>query len=147
MSKIALFAGSFDPFTKGHKSIIDRALQSVADEVVVAIGVNTNKKSMFTLAERMEAIKAVYKDEPRVRVESYVGLTTDYAQGIDASFLLRGVRSVKDFEYERDIAEVNRRLTGIETVLLFTEPELACVSSSVVRELLSYNKDIKEFLP
>lgn len=147
MSKIALFAGSFDPFTKGHKSIIDRALQSVADEVVVAIGVNTNKKSMFTLAKRMEAIKAVYKDEPRVRVESYVGLTTDYAQSIDASFLLRGVRSVKDFEYEHDIAEVNRRLTGIETVLLFTEPELAYVSSSVVRELLSYNKDIKDFLP
>lgn len=147
MNKKAIFAGSFDPFTKGHKDIIDRALKSVADEVVVAIGVNCNKKYMFSLEDRLNAIKDVYKNEPRVRVETYDGLTTDYAKSIDASFLLRGVRSVKDFEYERDIAEVNRRLTGIETVLLFSDPQLACVSSSVVRELLTYNKDVKEFLP
>lgn len=147
MNKKAIFAGSFDPFTKGHKDIIDRALKSVADEVVVAIGVNCNKKYMFSLEDRLNAIKEVYKNEPRVRVETYDGMTTDYAKSIDASFLLRGVRSVKDFEYERDIAEVNRRLTGIETVLLFSDPQLACVSSSVVRELLTYNKDVKEFLP
>lgn len=147
MNRIALFAGSFDPFTRGHQNIVDRALAGIADEVVVAIGVNYNKKYMFTLDERLEAIRTVYKDEPRVRVEAYEGLTTDYAQSIGAAFLLRGVRSVKDFEFERDIAEVNRRLTGIETVLLFTAPELECVSSSVVRELLSYNKDVKDFLP
>lgn len=147
MNRTALFAGSFDPFTKGHKSIVNRALESVADEVVIAIGVNYGKKYMFSLDERLAAIKAVYAQEPRVKVEAYEGLTTDYAKAIGASFLLRGVRSVKDFEFERDIAEVNRRLTGIETVLLFTEPELACVSSSVVRELMSYNKDVKEFLP
>ncbi|MBQ0022839.1 MAG: pantetheine-phosphate adenylyltransferase [Prevotellaceae bacterium] len=147
MSKIALFAGSFDPFTKGHKNIVDRALQSIADEVVIAIGVNYNKKSMFSLEERMAAIKTVYENEPKVRVEAYEGLTTDFAKNIGASCLLRGVRSIKDFEYERDIAEVNKQLTGIETVLLFTDPSFSCISSSVVRELLSYNKDVAEFLP
>lgn len=147
MSKVALFAGSFDPFTKGHKNIVDRSLQSIADKVIVAIGVNYKKKYMFTLEERIETIRKIYENEPRIIVDSYEGLTTDYAKAVGADFLLRGVRSIKDFEFERDIAEVNRRLTGIETVLLFTDAELACVSSSVVRELISYNKDVKEFLP
>ena len=147
MNRIALFAGSFDPFTIGHKNIVDRALESVADEVVVAIGVNYEKKYMFSLDERLEAIRKVYEHEPRVRVEAYEGLTTDFAKRVGASFILRGVRSVKDFEFERDMAEVNRRLAGVETVLLFTDPQYACVSSSVVRELLSYNKNVTEFLP
>lgn len=147
MKKIALFAGSFDPFTIGHKDIVDRALQSVADEVIVAIGTNIEKRYMFSTDERMEAIRRVYQDNPRVRVETYEGLTTDFAKRVGASFLLRGVRSVKDFEFERDIAEVNRHLTGIETVLLFAAPSLASVSSSVVRELISYHKNTKEFLP
>ncbi len=147
MKKIALFAGSFDPFTIGHKDIVDRALQSVADEVIVAIGTNIEKRYMFSTDERMEAIRRVYQDNPRVRVEAYEGLTTDFAKRVGASFLLRGVRSVKDFEFERDIAEVNRHLTGIETVLLFAAPSLASVSSSVVRELISYHKNTKEFLP
>lgn len=145
--KIALFAGSFDPFTIGHKNIVDRALQSVADEVIVAIGINYEKKYMFSLEERLQAIREVYKDQPRVRVETYEGLTTDFAKRVGASFLLRGVRSVKDYEFERDMAEVNRRLTGIETVLLFTDSEYACVSSSIVRELLSYHQDVKDLLP
>lgn len=147
MKKIALFAGSFDPFTIGHKNIVDRALESVADEVVIAIGCNNEKHGMFSLEERLQAIRKVYHGEARVRVEAYEGLTTDYAKRLGATFLLRGVRSVKDFEYERDIAEVNRRLTGIETVLLFTDAAHACVSSSIVRELISYHKDVKEFLP
>lgn len=147
MSKIALFAGSFDPFTKGHKDIVDRALASVADEVVVAVGVNFQKTCMFSIEERVQAIKDAYKDNPKVSVKAYEGLTTDYAKEIGADFLLRGVRSTKDFEYERNIAEVNRRLTGIETILMLSAPELSCISSSVVRELFSYNKDIKEFLP
>lgn len=147
MSKVALFAGSFDPFTKGHQNIVNRALASVADEVVIAIGVNHEKKGMFSVAERLEAIHKVYQEDVRVRVETYEGLTTDYAKQIGADFLLRGVRNVKDFEFEREMAEVNRRLTGIETVLLLCDPALVCVSSSVVRELMSYNKDIKEFLP
>ena len=147
MSKKALFAGSFDPFTKGHQNIVDRALQSVADEVVIAIGINRDKQSTFSCEERLQAIRKLYKDNPNVQVDTYEGLTTDYAQRIGADFLLRGVRSVKDFEFERDIAEVNKRLTGIETVLLFTAPEYACISSSVVRELISYNTNVNDFLP
>lgn len=147
MSKKALFAGSFDPFTKGHKNIVDRALRSVADEVVIAIGINYEKRCMFPLEERVEAIQRLYQEEPRVRVETYEGLTADYAKRVGADFLLRGVRSVKDFEFERDMAEVNKRLTGIETVLLLTEAELSCVSSSMVRELLTYHQNVKDFLP
>ena len=147
MSKKALFTGSFDPFTKGHQNIVDRALQSVADEVVIAIGINHDKHSTFSCEERLQAIRKLYKDNPNVQVDTYEGLTTDYAQRIGADFLLRGVRSVKDFEFERDIAEVNKRLTGIETVLLFTAPEYACISSSVVRELMSHNTNVNDFLP
>lgn len=144
--KTALFPGSFDPFTKGHRDIVDRALQSVADEVIIAIGINANKHCMQTVDERMAAIRTNYKDEPRVRVEAYEGLTTDFARQTGAAFLLRGIRNVKDFEYERDIADINRRLTGIETVLLYCQPELACISSSLVRELASWGKDISDFL-
>ena len=147
MKRIAVFAGSFDPFTIGHKNIVDRALQSVADEVIVAIGINHEKKYMFSLEERLQAIQKAFQSEPRVRVESYEGLTTDFAKRVGARFLLRGVRSVKDYEFERDMAEVNHRLTGIETVLLFTDAQYSCVSSSIVRELISYHQDVKDFLP
>lgn len=147
MSKKALFAGSFDPFTKGHQNIVDRALQSVADEVVIAIGINHDKHTTLSCEERLQAIRQLYKENPHVQVEAYEGLTTDYARSIGADFLLRGVRSVKDFEFERDMAEVNKRLTGIETIFLLTDPEYACISSSVVRELMSYNTDVTEFLP
>lgn len=145
--KKALFAGSFNPFTLGHKSIVDRALSSIADKVVIAIGVNYNKPGAQDIEARLDDIRRIYADNDRISVISYEGLTTDLATEIGASFLLRGVRSVKDFEYERDIAEVNRRLTGIETVLMFTEPELSHVSSSIVRELKSYGKDVSSYLP
>ena len=146
-TRIALFAGSFDPFTRGHKDIVDRALATVADKVVIAIGINSQKKCMLTPEERARAITAVYQDEPRVSIHTYTGLTTDYAQQIGADFLLRGVRSIKDFEYERDIADVNRQLTGIATIIIFSDPTLASVSSSIVRELISYNKDVTKYLP
>lgn len=142
MVRVAVFPGTFDPFTVGHKDIVCRALQCVADEVIVAVGVNADKKCGQTVEERIRAIETLYKDDPRVRVEAYEGLTVDFAQRVNAAFLLRGVRSVKDFEYERDIAEVNRRLTGIETVLLYCDPALACISSSMVRELRSYGREI-----
>jgi pantetheine-phosphate adenylyltransferase len=140
--RVAVFPGTFDPFTVGHKDIVCRALQCVADEVIVAVGVNADKKCGQTVEERIRVIEMLYEDEPRVRVEAYEGLTVDFAQRVNAAFLLRGVRSVKDFEYERDIAEVNRRLTGIETVLLYCDPALACISSSMVRELRSYGREI-----
>ena len=141
-----LFPGSFDPFTLGHKSIVDRTLQ-FAEEVVIAIGVNAGKKSMFSLKERMAQIQKVYADEPRVKVASYEGLTTDFAESIGATAMVRGVRTAQDFEFERMLADVNRKLTGIETILLITEPQYSAISSSVVRELLSYGKDVKDFLP
>ena len=141
-----LFPGSFDPFTLGHKSIVDRTLQ-FAEEVVIAIGVNAGKKSMFSLKERMAQILKVYADEPRVKVASYEGLTTDFAESIGATAMVRGVRTAQDFEFERMLADVNRKLTGIETILLITEPQYSAISSSVVRELLSYGKDVKDFLP
>ncbi len=144
--KKALFAGSFDPFTRGHQSIVDRTL-AIADEVVIAIGVNSGKTPMFSLEQRTEMIRRVYAGNERVRVESYSGLTTDFAQSIGATFLVRGVRSIMDFEAEKSMADVNRKLTGIETVLLITEPEFSSISSSIVRELMSYGRDVTEFLP
>lgn len=144
--RIALFAGSFDPFTAGHHRIVQRAL-NIFDKVVVAVGVNSEKSTMFPIEKRIADIKALYNGDDRVLVVSYSGLTVDFAKSVGATSLLRGVRSVKDFEYERDLADINMRLTGIDTFFLVSEPEYAVVSSSVVRELLSYGKDVSEFMP
>ena len=144
--KIAIFPGSFDPFTIGHASIVKRGLP-MFDEIVIGVGINESKRSLFTYSERVESIRKIYKDEPKVRVVSYSDLTVDLAHRVGAKFILRGLRSVKDFEYERDIANMNHRLSGVETVLLFTEPEYSSVSSSVVRELMAFGKDVKDFLP
>ena len=144
--RIALFPGTFDPFTLGHQSLVKRVL-TCADAVVIAIGINEKKQTYYTLEQRVSAIRALYAEEPRVKVITYSGLTVDVAQQEQASFILRGVRSVIDFEYEKAIADVNRQLTGIETLLLFTEPAYAHISSSVVRELLHFEKDVSAFLP
>lgn len=143
----AIFPGSFNPFTIGHKDIVDRALRSIADRVVIAVGINSSKQNGADALERVAAIKAVYEGDERVEVISYDCLTADIAKKIGADCILRGVRSVKDFEYERDIAEVNRRLTGVETILLYTSPELAHISSSIVRELRNFGKDVSALLP
>lgn len=144
--RIAVFPGTFDPFTIGHQSIVDRGLK-IVDEIVIAVGINEKKSTCFPLDKRIEAIQNVYQANPRVKVMSYSQLTVDFAQEIGAGFILRGIRSVTDFEYERVIADVNRKLTGIETLILFTEPELSHISSSVVRELLHFGKDISSFVP
>lgn len=141
-----LFPGSFDPFTKGHADLVARALQ-LFDEVVIAVGVNEQKAGWMTAEQRVAALKAYYREESRVRVEQYCGLTVDFAHSIGAQAILRGVRSVKDFEYEQQLADVNRQLTGIETVLLVADPSMAAVSSSVVRELAHFGHDITAFLP
>lgn len=146
MEKTALFAGTFDPYTRGHHALVERAL-ALFDTVVVAVGRNLDKKSMFSIEERVAAIEKLYAGNGRVKVAVYDTLTMDFAQSVGATALLRGVRSVKDFEYERDIADINLRLGGIDTVLLVSEPEYASVSSSVVRELMKYGKDVSEFLP
>lgn len=144
--KKAIFPGSFDPFTLGHYSIVKRTL-AFMDEVIVGIGINEGKQCLIPVEKRVDMIRRLYADEPRVKVEAYSGLTVDFAREQAAEFIIRGIRTVKDFEYEEGIADINRKLTGIETIFLFTEPELASVSSSVVRELLHYGKDVSMFLP
>ena len=142
----AIFPGTFDPFTIGHYSVVRRAL-TFMDEIIIGIGINENKRTWFSTEKRIEMISELYKNEPRVRVEAYSDLTIDLAKRMEANFIVRGIRTVKDFEYEETIADINRQLAGIETILLFTEPELTSVSSSVVRELLSFGKDVSRFLP
>ena len=144
--RTAIFPGTFDPFTIGHEALVRRAL-NVVDELYIAIGVNTEKRTMLPLDERMKRIASLYADEPRVHVVSYEGLTTDFAQVIGAQFIIRGVRSAIDFEYERNIADINRMLTGIDTLLLISEPQYAAISSSMVRELAHFGKDISAYIP
>lgn len=146
MKRLAFFPGTFDPFTVGHADIVSRSL-GLFDEVVVAVGVNEEKKTLFTPQQRIEMIKEVYGDNPRVQVLSYSGITTELAIAMGACAIVRGVRSVKDYEYERDIAEVNRMINGMETVLLFSDARYAAVSSSVVRELLHFGKEVAPLLP
>lgn len=161
--KSAIFPGSFDPFTIGHADIVKRGLQ-LFDHLVIAIGINEGKKPFQSVEQRLEAIRTLYANEPRVEVATYTGLTVDFAHQLGINTILRGVRSIKDFEYERDIADINNRISatnncisdtnnhtantnGIETVLLFSKPEFAAISSSVVRELSHFGKDVTDFLP
>ena len=146
MEKIALFAGTFAPYTVGHHSIATRAL-AMFDKIIIAVGYNSKKGSQGDTAERVESIARIYADEPRIEVAAYEGLTADFAKERGACCLLRGVRSVKDFEYERDLADLNREISGLETVILPCEPQYAAISSSAVRELMSYGKDVSKFLP
>ncbi|MCR5077216.1 MAG: pantetheine-phosphate adenylyltransferase [Prevotella sp.] len=144
--RTGIFVGSFDPFTIGHDSIVRRALP-LFDRIVIGVGINERKKYMLSAEERTGRIARLYADEGKIEVCSYSDLTIDLAQREQAGFIIKGVRSMKDFEYEREQADINRRLSGIETILLFAEPQLADISSSVVRELAHFNKDISEFLP
>ena len=144
--KRAIFPGSFDPFTIGHYDIVIRGLH-LFDEIIIGIGRNSTKHDIFPLNERLAAIAAAFKHEPRVQVMAYDGLTVDFAAEQQAQFILRGVRSTLDFEYERNIAEANKQLSGIETILLYTRPEYAHISSTLVRDLHSHGKDITPFLP
>lgn len=144
--KRAIFPGTFDPFTIGHYSVVSRAL-TFMDEIVIGIGINENKNTYFPIEKRVDMIRTFYRDEPRIKVMAYNSLTIDFAREVDAQFIVRGIRTVKDFEYEETIADINRKLAGIETILLFTEPELTCISSTIVRELLTFKKDISMFIP
>ncbi|NLC87083.1 MAG: pantetheine-phosphate adenylyltransferase [Bacteroidales bacterium] len=144
--RVAVFPGTFDPFTIGHESLVRRGLL-LMDRLVIAIGVNESKNSYFSIEQRIEMIRELYKDEPRVSVQSYNTLTIEFAQKVGARYILRGIRSVIDFEYEKTIADMNRTISGIETFVLFTEPALTHVSSSNVRELLRYGSDISSFIP
>lgn len=143
----AIFPGSFDPFTLGHADIVERGLR-LFDHITIAVGINEQKSGWIPVEERVRALRELYKDEPRVSVESYNGLTIDFAHEQGARFILRGLRTHKDYEYELGMADVNRKLDAhIETVVLFTEADLANISSSVVRELAHFGRDIRPWLP
>lgn len=144
--KTALFAGSFDPFTLGHKSIADRGLE-IFDRLVIGVGVNPSKQGWLPVEERLARIRRVYASDPRVEVISFTGLTVEAAHACGARFLLRGVRSVADFEFERQLADINRNISGLESVLIYALPEYASLSSSAVRELASYGVDIAPYIP
>lgn len=142
----ALFTGSFDPFTIGHADIVRRALPLVS-RLVIGVGVNPDKRTLFSPEERVAAIRRLYATEPRVSVVAYADLTVDLARREGAQFIVRGVRSVKDFEYERDQAEYNRQLGHIDTLLLPADPTLAHVSSSAYRELRHFGKEAGWMIP
>lgn len=141
-----LFVGSFDPFTIGHDSIVRRALP-LFDHIIIGVGVNERKKYMLSAEERVRRIKRLYADNPKIEVKAYSDLTIDFARREQATYIIKGVRSVKDFEYEREQADVNRLLSGVETIFLYAEPQLSSISSSMVRELQHFGRDISEFLP
>ena len=145
-TQTALFVGSFDPFTIGHADIVDRTLK-LFGRVVIGVGINPEKHYMLTAEDRINAIKSLYEGDTRVRVIGFNDLAVDLAQREKVDFIVKGVRSVKDFEYEREQAELNRRMTGIETILLYADPSLAAISSSAVRQLDYFNKDISWMLP
>ena len=145
--RTGIFVGSFNPFTIGHDSIVRRALPLFDRLVIGVVGDNVHKPDMPSSEERMKAIIDLYSDEPRIEVKSYQGLAIDFAQAEKAQFIVKGVRTVSDFEHEQWQADFNRKLGGIETILLYTEPELASVSSSALRELAHFGVDISSYLP
>jgi pantetheine-phosphate adenylyltransferase len=147
MKRIAVFPGSFDPITKGHESIIRRALP-LFDEIIVAIGINVEKSACFSVEDRLKWINQVFAGQPKVRVKSYSGLTVDFCEQVNASYILRGLRTSADFEFERSVGQINLKLNAdIESVFLLTLPEFASLTSSIVREVHRYGGDVSQFIP
>ena len=147
MKRIAVFPGSFDPITKGHEDIILRSVP-LFDEVIVAIGTNTSKEYYFNLEKRLELIRQTFKDEPKVRVETYTGLTVDYCRQVGAHYILRGLRTSADFEFERSIAHVNQTLSPeLDTVFLLSLQEYSAINSTIVRDILINGGDAARFVP
>ena len=147
MKRIALFPGSFDPFTNGHLDVVRRGV-GLFDELIIAIGTNSSKQRQLPLDWLLPQLEALFQDEPRVSVRRYQGLTTDFARETGARYLLRGLRNTLDFEYENAIAQANRQLSpGLETVFLVTSPTLAAVSSTIIREIYRFGGDVTPFVP
>lgn len=146
MKKTAVFPGSFDPLTLGHTDIIDRGLP-LFDEIIIAIGTNSSKEYMFSLEERRKFIEKTYAHEPKVIVDTYQGLTIDYCNKVGSQFILRGLRNPADFEFEKAIAQTNRKMSDIETVFLLTSADTSYISSSIVRDILGNKGDVSMFVP
>lgn len=145
--RVGIFVGSFNPFTIGHDSIVRRALPLFDRLVIGVVGDHVSKPSMRPAEERMQTIASLYQDEPRIAVKPYYGLAIDFARSVGARYIVKGVRSVKDFEYEREQADINRQLSGVETILLYSEPQYASISSTMVRELQHFGVDVSTYLP
>ena len=145
--RVGIFVGSFNPFTVGHDSVVTRALPLFDRLVIGVVGDQVHKPDMPSAEERIKAIRDLYQDEPRIEVKSYYGLAVDFAREEGAHYIIKGVRSTKDFEYEREQADINRQISGVDTLLLFAEPQYASVSSSMVRELQHFGADVTAFLP
>ncbi len=147
MERIAIFPGSFDPFTIGHESIVRRAIP-MFDKIIIMIGYNSNKKSFFPLEKREKWINQVFSNDANVEVKSYEGLTVDFCKIVDAKYILRGIRTSSDFEYERAIAQVNKQMyPEIESVFLLTTPEHTPIQSTIVRDIIQHGGDASRFLP
>lgn len=145
--KIAVFPGSFDPITKGHVNIVKRALP-LFDKVIIAIGNNSSKKYSFTFDQRIGWIKDIFKDEPKVEVTAYQGLTVTFAEKVNANYLIRGIRTSSDFEYEKTIAQLNKSMASqLETICIISDPELSHISSTIVREIITNGGDPSIFVP
>ena len=146
-TKKAVFPGSFDPITTGHVDLVKRALQ-LFDEVIIAIGVNSQKQALFDVDKRKKWIEDVFKDEPRIKVDVFEGLTVHYCKKVDAKFLIRGLRNASDFDYEKTISQLNHIVGGnVETVFLISKPEFSHISSTIVREIIKGKGDASPFLP
>ena len=144
--KKAVFPGSFDPITLGHVDIIYRGLE-IFDEIIIAIGVNADKKQLFPLEDKIQQIKNTFINEPRIKVASYKGLTIDFCKSVNSKYILRGLRNSSDFNYEQSIAQTNSSLSSIESIFLISSPQLAHISSTIVRDIIRNEGDYKNFVP
>ena len=147
MSKIAIFPGSFSPFTVGHQSVVDRALP-LFDKIIIAIGINSKKNEFFSIEERMQWIESVYDKNEKIEIKRYEGLTVDFCENEGANFILRGLRDSHDFKFEKNIAQMNKDLNSdIETIFIITPPEMSHISSSLIRDIIKNGGDVSQFLP
>ena len=147
MSKTAIFPGSFSPFTLGHKSVVDRSLP-LFDKIIIAIGINAEKNEYFSIEEREDWIKEIYKNNPKIEVQFYDGLTLDFCEKVDAKYILRGLRDSHDFKYEKNIAQTNKNLNSeVETIFIITPPEISHISSTIIRDIIKNGGDVSQFLP
>ena len=147
MSKIAIFPGSFSPFSIGHQSVVEKAFP-LFDKIIISIGINSEKDQYFSIQERMQWIESVYRNNEKIEIKRYEGLTVDFCKKEDANFILRGLRDSHDFKFEKNIAQMNKDLdSSIETIFIITNPEVSHISSSLIRDIIKNGGDVSKFIP